>query len=85
MLKAILVTVFCLFGMTAVFALRSINQDEAALAAAVPSSRSTAHSADDPTETFLVNSSAKADKLSVVRPETTPMKIVTDAIEPLPN
>jgi hypothetical protein len=75
MLKVILVTLFCLFGVTAAFALRSINYDEAAeLAAAMPSHRSTAHSNDDPTETFAVNSAAKADKLSVVQSGDDPTK-----------
>ena len=85
MLKVILVALFCLFGVTAVFALRSINHDKAAeLAAAVPSSRSTAHSADDPTETFAVNSAAKADKLSVVRSGEDSTKMTMDPVQPLP-
>ena len=84
MLKIILVALFCLFGMTAVFALRFSHDEAAELAAAVPSSRSTAHSADDPTETFAVNSAAKADKLLVVRSEDDPTKMAMDPVQPLP-
>jgi|ERR1700722_304578 hypothetical protein len=67
MWKVILVTLFVLFGMSAVFALRPASRDALAeLAAAAPLNATTAYSPNEAIETFEVNSGAKADRLPVV-------------------
>jgi hypothetical protein len=67
MWKVILVTLFVLFGMSAVFALRPASRDALAeLAAAAPLNATTAYSPNEAIETFEVNSGAKPDRLPVV-------------------
>jgi hypothetical protein len=81
MWKVILATLFVLFGVSAVFALRSTSRDALTdLAAAVPLDSTTAHPSHEAIENFEVNSSAKADRLPVVMPGDEAKKI---AIEPV--
>jgi hypothetical protein len=85
MWKVILVSIFCLLAAGVVLALKSIGQDKAAeLAAAMPFSVSNSHSINERTETFAVNSAAKADKLFVALSEDDPTKVAFDRVQLLP-
>ena len=83
MWKVILVTLFVLFGMSAVFALRpNRGQDALAeLAAAAPLNGTTAYSPNEAIETFEVNSGAKADRLPVVASSDEAKKVVIEPVK----
>ena len=82
MWKVILVTLFVLFGMSAVFALRPASRDALAeLAAAAPLDATTAYSPNEAIETFEVNSRAKADRLPVAASGDEAKKVVIEPIE----
>jgi hypothetical protein len=79
MWKVILVTLFVLFGMSAVFTLRSASWDALAeLAAAAPLNATAAYSPNEAIETFEVNSGAKADRLPVVASSDGAKKVVIE-------
>jgi hypothetical protein len=81
MWKVILATLFVLFGVSAVFALRSPSRDALAeLAAAAPLHSTIAHPSDEAIENFEVNSSAKADRLPVIASGDEAKKV---ALEPV--
>lgn len=79
MWKVILIVLPVLFGMSAVFALRSTNRD--ALAAAAPLNATTAYSPNEAIETFEVNSDAKADRLPVVASSDEAKKVVVEPVK----
>ncbi|MGA2995874.1 hypothetical protein [Bradyrhizobium sp.] len=82
MWKGILATLFVLFGVSAVFALRSTSRDALAeLAAAAPLHSTTAHPSHEAFENFEVNSSAKADRLPVVVPGDEAKKVVLEPVQ----
>jgi hypothetical protein len=82
MWKVILVTLFVLFGMSAVFALRPASRDALAeLAAAAPLNATTAYSPNEAIETFKVNSGAKADRLPVAASGDEAKKVVIEPVK----
>ena len=82
MRKVILIMLPVLFGMSAVFALRSTSRDALAeLAAAAPPNATTAYSPNEAIETFEVNSGAKADRLPVVASRDEAKKVVIEPVK----
>ena len=78
MWKVILIVLPVLFGMSAVFALRSTSRE---LAAAAPLNVTTAYSPNETIETFEVNSGAKADRLPVVASSDEAKKVVIEPVK----
>jgi hypothetical protein len=77
MWKVILVTLFVLFGMSAVFA--PAGRD--ALAELAAADATTAYSPNEAIETFEVNSGAKADRLPVVASSDEAKKVVIEPVK----